>query len=472
MRLCRAIACIATPAVLGLAGCAVDQARDVATYREVTDIPDQPVSHRPGEPLPLVKALLLANALNERLGIQGEAYVQALVERQRLAASILPTIDAFGSVTGRDATASGTDRVATEAGIGAQYTLLTGRSDFHAIDAAKMDANAERWLLLDLREALMLETAGAYYAVMSAERQVSVLASAVSVQDERLREATIRQGAGLARPLDVAQIDAQRAETRVQLLDAQSLAVQTRSLLVLLTAADVGSAPLTDEFDPAHDARPLDHFLGWANADRLDLRAAAETARAERKRVDEAIGRYYPTVALNLDWFLYRDSAPANLDLLALLSINVPIFSAGRLTADVRDAWSVFRESVLRYHLTRREIRADVERAHDRFTASGARATELEAQVRAAQSTLRQAEAAYSAGLGTNLERVTAQDQLLAADLRASTEQFERKIAYIQLLRACGALSADLAGSPKPPPDETASLPESPFLVRPVTPAE
>jgi hypothetical protein len=52
--------------------------------------------HTGGNPqfvLETVKALLLTNAQNESLSIEGERYLQALINRQRAVASFLPTLD-------------------------------------------------------------------------------------------------------------------------------------------------------------------------------------------------------------------------------------------------------------------------------------------------------------------------------------------------------------------------------------------
>src|SRR5690606_8423120 len=122
-----------------------------------------------------------------------------------------------------------------DAGIGAQYTLFSGFSNLNRVRAADASIEQRRWLLLDVREALLLETARAYYAVLSAERLIQVLESSVAVQEERLRDVRGRAEVGFARPLDVAQIEAQASQTRVTLLDARNQLALARSALVLLT---------------------------------------------------------------------------------------------------------------------------------------------------------------------------------------------------------------------------------------------
>src|SRR4029453_10159915 len=75
-----------------LSGCAVDQAKEIAKYRAVLDTDDRAVAYTPGEPLTLEMAVLLANQHNERLGLRGEQYLQALIDKDRAVANFLPTI--------------------------------------------------------------------------------------------------------------------------------------------------------------------------------------------------------------------------------------------------------------------------------------------------------------------------------------------------------------------------------------------
>ena len=81
--------------VIVTAGCAVDQKKEVAKYRGVLNEGvgnEQAPDFQVGQPLSLREALLLANERNENLGLSGEEYVQALIDKDRAAAAFLPTI--------------------------------------------------------------------------------------------------------------------------------------------------------------------------------------------------------------------------------------------------------------------------------------------------------------------------------------------------------------------------------------------
>lgn len=452
-----------------LAGCSTDQAADVAAYRRISDPPGGGDVARgrvvASSELSLRDALVLTAARNEQLAQSGEQYVQALAQRQRAAAALRPTIDLFASVAFRENTGNQAV-VQSEVGIAGQYRVLTGLGDLRNVEASDAIVRAREWLILDLREALLLETARAYYDAILAERLVGVLESSVRAQTERLSDVEARNQVGFARPLDVSQVQAQVSRTRSQLIEARRQVSEARATLALLTNADVRQAVLSDGFDAGESGGSLEEMVWIALATRQDLVVARNEADAARRLVDRAIGQYYPTIGINLNYFLVRAPDDALASATSLIDIRLPLLSAGRIQADVREAWSIFRERVLEYRLRAREARRDVEVAWARLQASHAAADEFRTQVTVARDTLVLAEASYQAGLGTNLERVAAQDELLAAELDATSEEFITKTSRLSLLRAMGLLSADLIGTN--PVGATVGtdgpVPDSPFV--------
>lgn len=445
-------------------GCATDQRSDVSGYRALSDPPGPPPTLASGEDLPLRTALLLTAAYNEQLAAQGERWVQALAERQRLAAALRPTVDLFGE--SRLSENTGNAGVSqTDIGVSGQYRLLTGMSDLRNVRAADATIESARWLILDLRESLLVQVARTYYDALRAERLALVLENSERAQSARLSDARARNEAGFTRSLDVAQIEAQLSRTSAQLIVARRQAGEARSLLTLLTNADTGSSTLADGYAVPMPPPSIENMYALADTNRQDVQAARAAADAARELVDAAIGEYAPSLTINLDYFLLRSPSPDLASIVSVLELRVPIFSAGRIEAQVRGAWSVFRERVLDYRARRREARRDVQTAHLRLLAAINLASELQTQVRVAAQAVELAEATYRAGLGTNLERIVAQDQLLAAELEAVSAEFDTKTAHLELLRASGVLSAQLTGTPLPEGEPRAE-PDSPFLDR------
>lgn len=428
-------------------GCAVDQDREVAAYRQVINIDADPVTD--DAPLTLRAALLAANQYNEQLGIEGEQYLRTLIERRRAVAEFLPTIDLVGRHVRRDRTDGGNGGSSSQhntfdLSADLAINVFNGFSDVHRYWRDTFRIAQQRNDLLAFQEAMLLDVARVYYEVLRSEELVRVLVGSLEVQEERLRDARGRFEAGLARPLDVAQTEAQASATRATLIDARRAVSNARSLLHLLTRLSMQDRELTDRYDLPEAVESPDAYLAAADDARRELAAAAAAVEAARHDVEVAIGQYYPSVSIDFSAFLYRETAPDERAWDGLLVANLPLFAAGRIHADVREAWSFYRQALLVQSFLQRQVHQQVEQAYQDFTASKARLDELRINVAAAEQAFQQAEASYRAGLGTNLERIAAQDTLLEAQLQYASEQYDLKFFYLALLRASGLLREEL----------------------------
>jgi outer membrane protein len=446
------------PCLVALAGCvvgcAVDQKKEVATYRKVVDIPTTApaADFTGGQPLTVRRAMLLANASNEQLSIEGENYLQSLIDRRRAVAAFLPTVSlapryVFRERTGgggsgdeEDRGGSSQDHRTLDLPVNTTANLFNGFGDVARLRNARLTIAQRRALLLDLQEQLLLDVAQVFYQVLRSEESVRVLENSLQVQEARLRDVRGRQAAGVVRPLDVAQVEAQASQTRVSLFAARSDVANGRTVLAFITASNVADSPLVEEFEAPAITDTREQLRATGAERRRDLQAAAAATRAARQLVHAAVAQYYPSLTVDLNVFLYRESTPSDRDWEGLLRANIPLFSAGLIEADVRTAWSEFRQASLSESLTRRQVVQDVDIAHQDLLATGRRLDEARTQLAAAEQAFIQADRSNAIGLATNLERLIAQDQLLTAQLQYVSEQFARKVSYLNLLRATGSL--------------------------------
>jgi len=452
------LAWLAAMAFLLASGCVVDQAREVQTYREVLDAgqTQPPAPFSPNESVALKRALVLANANNEQLAESGEDYLQALINKDRAFARFLPTIR-FAPTYMRQEKSSYAEGNSMVSDILRDKTLdapLQGGlnvnpfQDAPALWAAASTAEQRRALLLDHQAILLLEVAQTYYQVMRSEKQVQVLANSVQVQQQRVNDMDVQRRAGVARPVDVAQSEAQLAGTRNALIRAGNDVRNGRAMLAQLMGVPSVEGELASGFAVPSEIPPADRLQPLADARRQDLQAAMLQVKAAAEGLEAAWGGYFPSISLNLTRYLYRQSFPDDVDWTGLIQIDLPIFSAGLVHADVRTAYSRLRQAHLAESGLRRMVLRDLRVAVDNVTADAQQINQLGIRLTAAREALRQADAAYWAGIGTNLQRLIAQDQLLAAELALTEEQFNHIVDYMRLLRAAGVLDVGLTPLP------------------------
>jgi outer membrane protein len=461
-------------------GCRVDEKKEVAKYRSILDKNVPEVTFAPGEPLSLETALLLTNKHNERIAIGGEDYLQTLIDKDRAAANFFPTVSLIPSFSFAD---NGDDSRNGQSGddigdpsdpddnsgsgggrnnsignanldvpLNARMNLFNGFRDVANSRRARSEIERQRALMLDMQAVVLLDVARTFYQVLRSEQSVRVLQNSVEVQNERVRDMQARNRIGVARPLDVAQTEAQASVTRASLISAHADVRNGRTVLSYLIGQNIGAGALLDEMTLPDQLPSVDESLIQAETGRQDLAAARATVKSAQQDVRIAIGQYYPTVSLNFNYYFERQSNPDDGVFNGLISTNFPIFTAGIIHANVRDALSRLRQASFAESSARREVEQDVRLAYSNLQAAADRLAELQFSRDAAQEALRQAEGNYKAGRATNLERLVAQDQVLSAELELATATFDRKLFYLNLQRVLGRIADIITIPPQTQP--------------------
>jgi outer membrane protein TolC len=455
--------------LLLLGGC-VNQQKDMQLWRDVANADlSPPEPYLDGQTLSLPRAMALANHDNEQIALQGENYLQALVDKSRYVAAFLPTVSfqpnftledrPTGNATGAPPATGGVTPVVTDpagfAGsgnpihrtelpvVGSMNVNLP--SNLASLQSAKQTIVQQRQLLLDAQATLLLNVAQAYYQVLRSERQVVVLRNSLDVQEARVRYVRSQYDNHLVLALALSQAVAQAAGTRAALTQAQTDVENGRKVLAFLIHAPQVNGGLADELHVPSPLPALQDYQHLAEQNRHDLQAAQAAVRAGRAQVDAAIGEYYPSVSLNVAGFLYREDFSDASKWDAILLANLPIFSAGIIEADVRDAWSRLRQLALNESYLRRQIDRDVQIAYQNLRNSERLLVDLNIEVQAAQDALQQSQQQLDNGLAIPLDVLTAQDTLLSAQLNYTSATFDREVFYLDLLRAIGRLTPQIA---------------------------
>jgi outer membrane protein len=460
------LATVSALAIVVMAGCKVDQQKEVATYRNVLDQSAATMPYDEQAPLSLVMAMVLANANNERLASSGEDYLQAIIDKNRAVAAFLPTLSFQPSYTIEETPSGSVGGVAIpgsgggvtgaagfrrlngnslqrfEAPVVGSINVFRGGADVANVRGAEANIEARRQLLLDVQAATMLSTAETFYAVLRAERSVAVLTNSLDLQQARLRDVESQFGNGLATKLAVAQSRAQADATKALLAQAEGDVANARTALAFIVGVPQIKSALADNYRTPTTLPTSADEEAEAERSRFDIAAAIASREASRAAVQAAVAQYYPSVTLNVSGFLYREFYDDSSRWDAILSANLPIFSAGLIEADVRTAWSRLRQAALNESYVRRQALSEVRQSRENFQTATRRIEALRDEVAAAEEALSQADSAFANGLGTNLDALTAQDQLLTSRLDLATAEFDQTVFYLDLLRATGGLSS------------------------------
>lgn len=436
--------------VAASAASCVDQAKDIALYRKELDaLPGATSVAVPDDqaPLSLQEALALAEKNDESLGLSGETYVQALIAKDKAFSAFLPTISINPSYTQSQKIRGDGPAHTFDIPADADMNLFNGFRDVHTVEENAATAEEDRQLLLDEQQTVLLDVVQTYYKVLQDERSVTVNQNSLAEQEESVRQAQAKYDLGSGTLLDIAQSQAQASQTLVLLIQARASVKTDRAMLTFLIGSPADKRPLTDRYDPPADVdQTLDAWIADADKHRQDLRAKASAVEAARQQVRIALGEYYPSITLDpLEYLIYKEVQFPSPNWTAIFSVNIPIFTGGQIESDVRNAFSLLRAAVLSQSQAHKQVEDDVRSAYAALESSRDQIKELRVELKASSDALVLSQRQFNVGLATNLDVLTAQSQLLSTQLQLATQEYQKKIAYLNLLRVSGRLTFNAA---------------------------
>lgn len=458
-------------AALLLAGCGPEAADPVLPLEPAAAVPHpapapetapgSPVPEaRPPIPLDLPRCLALAEARSERLSGVVEDIRIAEAGRALARGAALPTLtghlehrrqERVNRPAGSAASSGNFLEERTEHRLTLDQPLFQGFRDVYAYrSAGLLEESARRG-----GEAALLEVrvmvCEAYARVLSADRQAEAIDSSLRLAADRLAELKARLEAGLARRTDVLLAEAQVARQEALRTGVEGERSDARAFLAFLLGVPVDGtlAPFPDFPPPPADPVPL---AERARSRRADLAALERRARAAEQDVKTASTGHWPAVDLEGNLYGRREGQLEDVDWdLALLG-SLPLFEGGRTAATVRAAEAEARKARLALEERRRQVLQEVQEALSAHRTARAMLESLGRETAAAAETdlLLQEEARQ--GIATQIERLTAQDTLLAARVTLARQILAERIAALRVWAVAGDFPIPIPPAPENAP--------------------
>jgi outer membrane protein TolC len=373
----------------------------------------------------------------------------------------------------------------TSIGVQARQPLMRGRR----ADAARtnltitaLDRNRSGAVLTQQIQDTVAAVERAYWALISAQREVTVRQASVMLADQQRVDTQARIDARTAAALDIAQPDAEVARRRGDLLAAQENAVRAERTLKLLMTDDPADPLWSQTITPSDavdvEARPVDlqRALTDATSHRPELAALAADVSASEAQVALAKENVRPQLDVvagytmrglagdkNPDVLVFFPGAPTTLptplagDLLtswramgeqrfpdASISVQVDI-PLGRRQArgDLGVAQVQQRDASYRLQQMRDRVMVDVLNATTALETAASRIQAARAGLQAATTQLQQEQDRFTAGTSTNFLVLTRQNDLAQARLSEISAATQYRQALTDFARATGMLLAD-----------------------------
>lgn len=294
-----------------------------------------------------------------------------------------------------------------------------------------------------VRAGVILDVNSAFYGALSNRDLVE--AARQSLEEKKL---TARQTQAFYRAqlrskvdLELAQVDLSRAE--LELVRAQN--DLKASIIELkesmgLAGASLDYMPVKPQIDPAPPLA-LEDLVRFALENRPELRALEFRIQAEAEWVEKAESERFPII---MGMFSGGITRFADLTLGKLLfggfGIRMPVFTGGRLEADIEEAKQNLAKAEAQHDQMIQEIHLRVEQAYHSLNSSIEEVEATRRLVSHAEEALRLARVRYRMDLGDFVELTAAQSALTSARADLARSLYDYKIREAELKFAAGEL--------------------------------
>jgi outer membrane protein TolC len=312
--------------------------------------------------------------------------------------------------------------------------------------AARQVVEAQKLSLEDAGNVVALAVGTAYLQVEASEARVETAQAQLASAQELEAQALTRVSSGLAAEIEGfrATVERQTAEQRVTVAKAS---LEKDRLTLARIIGLPGGQPFRITSKAAYQpwtADDLETALRQAKADRADVKSAEAAAKASQlsrraaqlERVPGvSLSGYYGSIGTNLS----RSDTTYSM----VATVSLPIFTGGRIRADIQDASAQFDRRQSEYADLLGRVDYEVRNAFTDLQAADSAVKVAEKNSQLAQRTLEQAKDRFGNGVTNNLEVIQAQQDVAAANENYISSLFAHNLAKLTLLRAMGSAQKD-----------------------------
>ena len=401
----------------------------------------------------LAQALADAYANNPRLQ---SARAQLRSEDENLAiaqSGYRPTVNGSASYTIKDthsdpkAPTDGTT-FSRSYSLTANQALYNGGSTRAAVSEADANIRAQREVLRDTEQTILLSAVSAYMNVIRDRAALDIQTRNVEVLNKELKQVKARFDVGEVTKTDVEQARASlaAAQSQAELAKANLRAASASYMLV------IGHAP-TGVKDPAPPfkllPRGVEAAVEIAMASRPSVVQAAYLKDASDHNIRRLYGQLLPQVSLNGNLNSVAESGAVSGEQTSASitgQITVPIYEGGSVRAQIRQQKESRQAQLQNIEQARIQARSDVLTAWAALEASRAQLIANQTQVASAKIALEGVRAELQVGQRTEFDVLSAQQTVNNALLTLTTTKRDIVVNGYTILQAMGQLSADSVG--------------------------
>jgi multidrug efflux system outer membrane protein len=313
-----------------------------------------------------------------------------------------------------------------------------------ATEAARANLAQTEWGKRAVLSTLVANVAGAYFRLRAFDLELDITQRSLASRQESLRLTKLLADHGAASMVDVRQAEQLVYAASAALPDLQRQIEQQENYIRLLLAQYPG--PITRGHSLTDQARPPMVPAGLPSQlleRRPDIHEAEQQLVAANAQIGVARAAYFPSISLTgtAGWvssaLTELFSKPAGTWVVAA-SLTQPLYTAGKLQANVRLAEAEQRQALLAYQEAIQNAFRDVSDALVAYQKTREAREQQELLAAAAQDSARLAHVRYEGGATAYLEVLTNETNYLTAELALAQARLNEMLSLVQIYSALG----------------------------------
>jgi TolC family type I secretion outer membrane protein len=317
------------------------------------------------------------------------------------------------------------------------FKTVSGTKQARAIVAAG------RQQLLSVEQQILLDAATAYMDVIRDRTIVRLRGKNVSVLASQLSASNARFSVGEITRTDVAQSRARLASARADLAVARANLASSVAAYI----RSVGHRPRGLRYPRISRSVPrsLKQSLYIASKTSPQILAAAFNLEAARQSIEVVKGDLMPNLSLQAQFsFRHDPSSITKRNRTGIIKgvLSVPLYQAGRVHSQVRQARHQASQRQLQILDARRQVRRSVVSSWNAYVASGQTIAAINAQVSASALALNGVRQEALVGSRTTLDILDAERELVNSKVTLASARRNKIVAAYQLIASIGRMTA------------------------------
>ena len=300
--------------------------------------------------------------------------------------------------------------------------------------------------LRNARELVVLAVGGTYLQVVADTARVDSQNTQVKYAQAVYDQSASRLAAGTNTRIDVTRSFVQLQTEQERLISLEADLKEHKIALARLIGIPLDHQLVLTEPFGYRELQSIDEMgaLRTAFDHRSDLQSAAAQMKAAERTVAAARAERYPTVNASGNYGAIGVSPDNSHGVFtATASVNIPIYTGGRIHADMQQAEASLKQRESEYQDEKSQVEQDVRNALIQLQTAVGQTHLAESNRKFALETLTQARDRFEAGVTNTVEVVQAQQQESSAESDYVSSLFAFNLARLTLARATGEAEAN-----------------------------